>query len=103
MASRGGAREAGEGRKLSIPEINLLLFLNSIGVTSYNRATDQVELLLDAEDVCSLVELAFELLGEWQPQSPLDAFNRTARLLGVPVLVETPTTPAGARPGGGGS
>jgi hypothetical protein len=102
MASCGGAREQGAGGKLSIPEINLLLFLNSVGVTSICRATGEVEWLLSAEDVCSLVELAVELFREWQPSSALDAFNRTARLLGVAVTVEAPTTPTRARPSGGG-
>jgi hypothetical protein len=66
-----------------------------VDVTSCNRATGEFEWLLTAEDLCSLVEFAFDLLCEWQPQSALDAFNRTARLLGVPVTVETV-------PGGGG-
>jgi len=39
--------------------------------------------------VCSLVELAFYLFEEWQPQCPLDAWNRTARLLGIPELPDS--------------
>jgi hypothetical protein len=84
MAPGTDAREAGEARRLSVPEINLLLFLDSIDVRGYRKRTGEVEWLLTAEDICSLVELALDLLHEWQPTSSADAWDRAARLLGVP-------------------
>jgi putative transposase len=77
-----------EAWNLSVAEINLLLFLDGVDVKSYSRATGKLRWALDAEDVCSMVELAFDLFRQWQPHSPMDAFNCTAQLLGVPMLVE---------------
>lgn len=38
---------------------------------------------LDAEDVCELLELAVDLIAEWDAKTPVDAWTRTASLLGV--------------------
>ncbi len=90
MASRGGARSRATGSEpnLSVDEGNLLLFLDQVAVKLCDQEDGKVRWALDADDVCSVVELAFYLFREWQPHSSLDAWNRTARLLGVPVLVE---------------
>jgi hypothetical protein len=66
-----------------VVEANLLLLLNGVDVKHRDWQRGTVRRALDAADVCSLVELVFELFREWQPVSCLDAWTRTARLLGV--------------------
>jgi hypothetical protein len=70
----------------SVWEANLLKLLDQAGVKFYSERDGTVRWALDADDVCTVVELAFYLFEEWRPQSPLEAWNRTARLLGIPAL-----------------
>jgi hypothetical protein len=57
--------EAHAGREqLSLPEINLLLLLDTAGATLC-RPDGTVRWALDAEDVCDLLELAVELIDDW--------------------------------------
>ena len=72
----------------SAMEANLLKLLDQAGVMTYSLPSGEVRWALNADDVCTVVETAFYLFREWQPTSPLDAWNHTARLLGVPVLPE---------------
>ncbi len=50
--------------QLSDSEINLLLLLDTAGVT-LTRPDGSVRWALDAEDVCDLLELAVELFADW--------------------------------------
>jgi hypothetical protein len=70
--------------QLSIPEINLLLLLDSAGMTFYSH-DGSIRWALSPEDVCCLLELTADLLPTWNATTPLAAWTRAARLLGVPV------------------
>jgi len=50
--------------KLSDPEINLLLLLDTAGVT-LTRPDGSVQWALDADDMCDLLQLAVELFADW--------------------------------------
>jgi hypothetical protein len=69
---------------LSVAESNLLLLLDTAGTTLHQR-NGSVRWALAAEDVCDLLELAVELLAEWDAKTPLDAWTRAAWLLGATV------------------
>jgi hypothetical protein len=57
--------EAQAGREqLSLPEINLLLLLDTADTTLHGR-DGAVRWALDAEDVCDLLELAVDLIADW--------------------------------------
>jgi hypothetical protein len=57
--------EADAGREqLSFPEANLLLLLDTAGVT-LTRRDGSVQWALDADDVCDLLQLAVELFADW--------------------------------------
>ena len=69
---------------LSLAESNLLLLLDSAGTTLHQR-DGSVRWALAATDVCDLLELAVELLAEWDAKTPLEAWTRAAWLLGAAV------------------
>jgi hypothetical protein len=69
---------------LSLAESNLLLLLDSAGTTLHRR-DGSVRWALAATDVCDLLELAVDLLAEWDAKTPLDAWTRAASLLGATV------------------
>ncbi len=69
--------------KLTIREGNLLVLLDSAGVIM-TRPDGSVRWGLNAEDVCELLELGFELISEWNAKTPAEVWTRAAVLLGVP-------------------
>lgn len=77
-----------ERDQLSLPEINLLLLLDTAGVTLW-RPDGAVRWALDAEDVCDLLELAVELIEDWCGSTVSAAAVRTraAALLGTTAAV----------------
>jgi hypothetical protein len=72
----------------SATENNLLALLDHASVKNYSYLTGETRWGLNADEVCTLVEMAFCLFQEWHPTSPLDAWNYTARLLGIPELLD---------------
>jgi hypothetical protein len=77
--------QAGAGSdQLSLPEINLLLLLDSAGTTLHTW-NGSIRWALDAEDVCDLLELAVELFADWcgQTVSAATVRERAAWLLGT--------------------
>ena len=61
--------EAHAGRdQLSIPEINLLLLLDSAG-TTLHRPDGSIRWALAADDLCDLLELAVDLIADWGGQT----------------------------------
>ena len=73
-----------ERGQLSTTEVNLLLLLDTAGITM-TAPNGSVRWALDAEDVCDVLMLAHELIAEWDAKTPLEAWRRTARLLDVPI------------------
>lgn len=76
--------QASDSHRLSVPELNLLELLATASVTWLDCRTGKVRWALDAEDVCSLVELAVDLLDQWEIKTSAGAWTQAARLLGVP-------------------
>jgi hypothetical protein len=74
--------------QLSIPEINLLLLLDSIRTTLHGR-DGSLRWALDAEDVCDLLELAVDLIADWSGETANRATirARSAALLGVTAAI----------------
>jgi hypothetical protein len=74
--------------RLSVPEINLLLLLDSAGTTLHGR-DGSLRWALNAEDVCDLLELAVDLLADWGSSSIGAAAvrARAASLLGTTAAV----------------
>jgi hypothetical protein len=70
----------------SATENNLLELLDQAEVKSYSFLSGELRWGLTADEICGVVELAFYLFQEWHPTDPLDAWNHTARLLGLPLL-----------------
>ena len=68
--------------QLSTSEINLLLLLESAGTKLYGP-DGSVQWALKPEDVCALLELAVELIADWDATTPAAAHARVAWLLGV--------------------
>jgi hypothetical protein len=73
--------------QLSLPEINLLLLLDNTGMR-FRGCDGSIRWALTPDDVCCLLELAVELLPAWGATTPLEAWIRSARLLGVTVPAE---------------
>ena len=78
--------------KLSIPEVNLLLLLDTASVT-LTRPDGAVRWALDTEDVCDLLELAVELVAEWGPTG-IGVRQRAASLLSL-IACREPRTVGG--------
>lgn len=74
--------------RLSTPEINLLLLLDSAGTILHGR-DGSLRWALNAEDVCDLLELAVDLIAGWGGPSMNAAAvrARAASLLGTTVAV----------------
>jgi hypothetical protein len=63
--------------KLSVPEGNLLLLVDTAGTKSYGY-DGSVRWALNAEDVLP-ARTRRASLAEWEPKVPVDAWNRAAR------------------------
>jgi hypothetical protein len=67
--------------KLTVPEGNLLLLVDTAGTKSYGY-DGSVRWALNAEDVLP-ARTRRASLAEWEPKVPVDAWNRAASLLGL--------------------
>ena len=81
--------ETAAGRdQLSFSEVNLLLLLDTAGVT-LTRPDGSVRWALDADDVCDLLQLAVELFADWcgPTTNAATVRERAASLLGTTAAV----------------
>ncbi len=74
--------------QLSFSEVNLLLLLDTAGVT-LTRPDGSVRWALDADDVCDLLQLAVELFADWcgPAINAATVRERAASLLGTTAAV----------------
>jgi hypothetical protein len=72
--------------KLTVPEDNLLLLLETAGRKSYGY-DGSVKWALNTEDVLP-ARTRRASLAEWEPKVPVDAWNRAASLLGLTAEAE---------------
>ena len=89
MQGSGRMSEMDAGRdQLSFSEVNLLLLLDTAGVT-LTRPDGSVRWALDADDVCDLLQLAVELFADWcgPAINAATVRERAASLLGTTAAV----------------
>jgi hypothetical protein len=80
--------------QLSLPETNLLLLLDTAGITM-TASNGSVRWALDADDVCDMLALAHELIADWNAKTPRETYRRATHLLDVPI----PAAPDGCHGG----